>query len=266
MVQGLSNRVIYLHFDYLDDAPSRRADTGGKNPFRDKRVREAISKAIDREAIVARIMGGVAVPAGELLPTVMFGTNKDMNAPKLDVEGAKKLLAEAGYPNGFSLTLATPNDRYVNDAQIAAGGGADADAGVGVKVTLDAMTQSHVLRQAQQARVRLLARRLGLGHRRDVVAAEVADRDAEPRQGHGHDQFGRLFQRRVDAMLAEGARHRRRRQARRRCWRRRAASRWRTTARIPLHFEMTTWAFRRSSAYTPRADQNTQAHAVKRAK
>ena len=60
------------------------ADTGGKNPFRDKRVREAISKAIDRDAIVARIMGGVAVAAGELLPPVLFGANKDMKAPKAD--------------------------------------------------------------------------------------------------------------------------------------------------------------------------------------
>src|SRR5499427_405764 len=123
VVQGLSARVIYLHFDYIDDAPPGVTDANGKplgkNPFRDKRVREAISKAIDRDAIVARIMGGVAIAAGELLPPMMFGANKDMKAPKADVEGAKKLLAEAGYPNGFAVTLATPNDRYVNDAQVA---------------------------------------------------------------------------------------------------------------------------------------------------
>ena len=63
-------------------------------------------KAIDRDAIVARIMGGVAMPAGELLPPMMFGANKDMKAPKADVDAAKKLLAEAGYPNGFTLVLA----------------------------------------------------------------------------------------------------------------------------------------------------------------
>ena len=80
VVQGLSNRVIYLHFDYIDDDAAGRRGRGGKNPFRDKRVREAISKAIDRDAIVARIMGGVAVPAGEMLPNVMFGANKDMTA------------------------------------------------------------------------------------------------------------------------------------------------------------------------------------------
>src|SRR5262245_35797518 len=117
VVQGLSARVIYLHFDYIDDAPPGVSGADGKNPFRDRRVREAISKAIDRDAIVARIMGGAAMAAGELLPPMMFGANKDMKAPKADVEGAKKLLAEAGYPNGFTLVLGTPNDRYVNDAQ-----------------------------------------------------------------------------------------------------------------------------------------------------
>src|SRR5713101_6715074 len=140
VVQGLSARVIYLHFDYVDDAPPG-VDAGGRNPFRDQRVRAAISKAIDRDAIVARIMGGVAVAAGELLPSMMFGANKDMKAPKADVDTAKKLLAEAGYPNGFTLVLSTPNDRYINDAQVAQAV-AQMLARVGLKVSVDAMTSS----------------------------------------------------------------------------------------------------------------------------
>jgi peptide/nickel transport system substrate-binding protein len=94
VVQGLSARVVYLHFDYVDDAPPGIAGTGGKNPFRDKRVREAISRAIDRDAIVGRIMGGVAMAAGELLPPMMFGANKDAKPPKLDIEAGKKLLSQ----------------------------------------------------------------------------------------------------------------------------------------------------------------------------
>src|SRR2546426_1971343 len=86
VVQGLSARVIYLHFDYVDDAPPGVAGAGGRNPFRDKRVREAISKAIDREAIVTRIMGGVALPAGELLPPEMFGAHKETKPPKSAIE------------------------------------------------------------------------------------------------------------------------------------------------------------------------------------
>src|SRR5437763_9497499 len=139
VAQGLSNRVIYLHFDYIDDVPPGVADSGGKNPFRDKRVREAISKAIEREAIVARIMGGVAVAAGEMLPPTMFGANADAKAPKPDVEGARKLIAEAGYPRGFSVALATPNDRYINDALISHAV-AQMLTRIGLKVSLDAMT------------------------------------------------------------------------------------------------------------------------------
>src|SRR3546814_16805590 len=74
--------------------------------------------AINREAIVERIMNGVAVPAGELLPQGFFGTTPGAEAEKYDPEGAKKLLAEAGYPDGFGLTLGPPNDRYINDAQV----------------------------------------------------------------------------------------------------------------------------------------------------
>src|SRR3546814_17888494 len=70
-----------------------------------KRGRKAISIAINREAIVERIMNGVAVPAGELLPQGFFGTTPGAEAEKYDPEGAKKLLAEAGYPDGFGLTL-----------------------------------------------------------------------------------------------------------------------------------------------------------------
>src|SRR5215470_7635386 len=142
VVQALSNRVVYLHFDYIDDAPPGMGGAAaGKNPFRDKRVREAISKAIDRDAIVARIMGGVAVPAAEMLPSMMFGANKDAKVAKADPAAAKKLLVEAGYPDGFTLTLGTPNDRYVNDAQVAQAV-AQMLSRIGIKTGIEAMTAS----------------------------------------------------------------------------------------------------------------------------
>ena len=90
-----------------------------KNPMKDKRVREALSLAINRDALVERVMGGVALPAGNLLPYPMFGSSKEhAKAPKADVEKAKALL-EAGYPNGFSITLGSPSGRYVNDSKVA---------------------------------------------------------------------------------------------------------------------------------------------------
>ena len=79
--------IIYLHFNHIDDKHAGLTDVGDKNPLRDKRVREAMSKAIDRDAIVARIMGGFAKAAGEALPFPLQGTNESAKHDKLDVEG-----------------------------------------------------------------------------------------------------------------------------------------------------------------------------------
>jgi len=262
VVQGLSARVIYLHFDYVDDAPPG-VDAGGKNPFRDRRVREAISKAIDRDAIVARIMGGVAVAAGELLPPTMFGANRDMKAPKVDVEAAKKLLAEAGYPNGFAVTLAAPNDRYVNDAQIAQGV-AQMLTRVGLKVSVDAMTASQFF--AKRTRREFGFWLAGWISDTGEMSAQIKPLAATPNKdkgwgttnpgGYSNPKVDELLERALGtiddnaraALLAEASRL--------------AMADY---GLIPLHFEMTTWAMRKNLAYTPRVDQNTQAMMVKQA-
>ena len=263
VVQGLSNRVIYLHFNYLDDNPPG-VDAGGKNPFRDKRVRVAISKAIDRDAIVARIMGGVAIAAGELLPNVMFGANKEMGAPKPDVEGARKLLAEAGYPNGFALTLATPNDRYINDAQIAQAV-AQMLTRVGLKVSLDAMTQSTFF--ARRNRREFGFWLAGWGSDTGEMSSPLKALIATPNRdtGMGATNPGGYSNATVDAtlqkalatvddarrgaLLAEGSR-----------------TAMEDFGAIPLHFEMTTWAFKKDLDYTPRTDQATVGTLVKKRK
>jgi peptide/nickel transport system substrate-binding protein len=121
-IQGL--RLIYLAMDR-----SRRGevpfvtDNDGKplenNPFDDLRVRRALSMAINRPALSERIMEGTAQPAGQWLPEGTFGYNPDVRPMAYDPEGAKKLLAEAGFPQGFRLTLHSPNDRYPNDSKSA---------------------------------------------------------------------------------------------------------------------------------------------------
>ncbi|MDP6885084.1 MAG: ABC transporter substrate-binding protein, partial [Rhodospirillales bacterium] len=74
--------------------------------------------AINRKAIVDRVMEGAGFPAGQFPVKGMFGYNTDVKPDPFDPEQAKKLLAEAGYPNGFQLTVHGPNDRYVNDGKI----------------------------------------------------------------------------------------------------------------------------------------------------
>ena len=118
----ISNRMIHLHLDSNRDKSPFITDKAGKplekNPFKDARVRKAVSKAINRNAIVERVMDGLAIPAGQLVPEGFFGVSPNLKPEPFDPEGAKKLLTEAGYPDGFGITLHGPNNRYVNDDQI----------------------------------------------------------------------------------------------------------------------------------------------------
>jgi peptide/nickel transport system substrate-binding protein len=119
----VADRLIYLHMDSDRDVSPFVTDKAGKplakNPLKDPRVRKAISKAINRPAMVDKVMEGEAVPAGQLVPEFLFGATKNLKVEAFDPEGAKKLLAEAGYPEGFGLTIHAPNNRYVNDAKVA---------------------------------------------------------------------------------------------------------------------------------------------------
>ena len=95
------------------------SDVRGSNPFSDIRVRQAMNMAINREAIVARIMRGMAEPAGMLLSPGIGGYTDEIDAlPPFDPERARYLIAEAGYPEGFSVTFDCPNDRYHKDEAI----------------------------------------------------------------------------------------------------------------------------------------------------
>jgi peptide/nickel transport system substrate-binding protein len=86
------------------------------NPFKDVRVRKAFSKAIDRDAIGSRVMEGLGVPTQNPVPSTMFGYNPDLAPEKYDLEGAKKLMAEAGYPNCFKFSLFARSDSHPTDS------------------------------------------------------------------------------------------------------------------------------------------------------
>ena len=116
-----SNRVIYLVLDQKGKTTPFAKTNDGKempNPMLNQKIRKAISLAINRKAIVDRVMEGAAFPAGQFPVSGMFGYNPNVKPDPYDPERAKKLLAEAGYPDGFQLTVHGPNDRYVNDGKI----------------------------------------------------------------------------------------------------------------------------------------------------
>ena len=118
VLDGHEVRTIFIALD--EYSPELKfSDVKGKNPFKDKRVREALSIAIDREAIKRNTMRGLSLPAAIIVAPGVNGHTPDIDVPvKADPERAKKLLADAGYPSGFELQLNCPNNRYVNDEEI----------------------------------------------------------------------------------------------------------------------------------------------------
>jgi len=118
VVTGPENRSIFFGYR-VDEEPLVSSNVADRNPLADVRVREAFNLAIDREAIRQVVLRGNAIPAGIIVPPFVHGWTPELDAyPAQDLERARALLAEAGYPDGFSITLDTPNNRYVNDEAI----------------------------------------------------------------------------------------------------------------------------------------------------
>ena len=149
MLKGPELRTIFLGMDQVRDE-LLYSNIKGKNPFKDVRVREAFFKAIDIELIKTRVMRGLSTPSALMIAPQLFPLSKDFTRPKFDPDGAKKLLTEAGYPDGFEVTMDCPNDRYVNDAAIC-----QAVVGmlarIGVKVTLLAQPKAQYFAKVLEA-------------------------------------------------------------------------------------------------------------------
>ncbi|HEY0420747.1 MAG TPA: ABC transporter substrate-binding protein, partial [Acetobacteraceae bacterium] len=142
LFSGLSAYVFMLYPDVEAEAPQGVRDNAGQplehNPFKDGRVREAMSLAIDRAALVAQVMQGFAVPVSQAVPAGFFGYSPNIKPVAANPERARSLLAEAGYGQGFQAELSCPNDRFANDAQICEAV-AQQLARVGINATVAAM-------------------------------------------------------------------------------------------------------------------------------
>ena len=118
IMQGPELRTIFLGMDQSRDE-LLFSNVKGKNPFKDKRVRQAFYQAIDIEGIKSKIMRNAATPTNLMVAPGIKGFVAEMNKRlPFDPESSKKLLAEAGYPNGFEVKMNCPNDRYVSDGEI----------------------------------------------------------------------------------------------------------------------------------------------------
>lgn len=117
VIAAPSARMVYMGLDQLDDT-TVMVDPAVGNPFRDVRVREALSLAINREAIVDRIQFASGAPANQFAPEGIFGHNPDIPPLAYDPRRARELLAEAGFADGWSMTIHGPVGRYINDTDV----------------------------------------------------------------------------------------------------------------------------------------------------
>ncbi|CAN5775816.1 ABC transporter substrate-binding protein [soil metagenome] len=263
--QATSNRVIYVALDQHGDPPIGIPDTNGKNPLMDKRVRQALSMAIDRKGIVDKIMEGVALPAGDFLPFPMGGTAKDTPIDKFDSAAAKKLLAEAGYPNGFAITLGAPNGRYINDLKVAQAIAAMWSR-IGVKTEVDAVAPPVFFKNRDGFKYSAYMAGWGAvtGEIGNALQSLVTTPDKV--KGMGTTNSGRYSNPALDAKFEE---------AMRTVDDGKREALLRDASKIviqddhgflPIHFEVSVWAMRKGLTYVGRADQSTLAVNVRPAK
>ncbi|MDP4796584.1 MAG: ABC transporter substrate-binding protein [Rhodospirillales bacterium] len=268
--QGVSNRIIYLHMDqFREESPFITAKDGSKikNPLLDVRVRKALSLAINRDLEVERVMEGVAIPAGQLLPEGFFGVSPNLKPDAYDPEGAKKLLAAAGYPNGFKMKVHGPNDRYINDAKILEAV-AQMFSRIGIETSVETMTKSVFFKRASSGApdkspefsLVLVGWGSGTGEASSPLKSLLATYDKD--KGMGSSNRGRHSSAKMDAVLAEALAAV--------DDDKRAALLAKATdigigeemGIIPIHYQVNTWAAKKGLKYIARSDERTYAMGV----
>ena len=259
---GVTNRVIYLYIDQRDKTPHITGKNGkplDENPLQDIRVREAISKAIDREAIVEAIMEGRAIPAGQILPQGFFGYTDSLKPDTFDAARARKLLAEAGYPDGFNLTIHGPNDRYINDAKIVQAV-AQMLARVGIRTEVDTMPKNIFFSRASKLDFSINLQGWGsTGEASSVLRAILVTYDRA--SGMGTFNIGRYSNSKLDELVAKAlvTVDDNKRES---LLQRATEVGMEDYALIPLHFQVATWATRKGLKVIPRTDEQTLAMGV----
>ncbi|MBL8705136.1 MAG: ABC transporter substrate-binding protein [Rhodospirillales bacterium] len=261
----VGNRLIYLHVDTARDQSPFVTDKAGKpldkNPLKDVRVRRAISKAINRQAVVERLMEGEALPAGQLLPETFFGTSKKLKPDAYDVDGAKKLLAEAGYPDGFGLTIHGPNNRYINDAKIVQTV-AQMLSRIGIDAKVDTMPSNVFFSRSSKLEFSLMLVGWGSGTGETSSPLKSLLATFDPSKGYGPSNRGRYSNPKMDEVLTkalatvdDAAREKLLAEA--------SEIGVGDLGIIPLHYQVNSWAMKKGLTYKPRTDEYTLAQEVK---
>ena len=274
LAQTTSWRTILLHVDQHRDSPPGVTDKAGKplaaNPFKDARVRLALSKAVNRQAIADRIMEGLALPASNVVSPSVIGHDPAVKPEAYDPEGAKKLLAQAGYPDGFTMTLAAPNNRYINDEQVAQAC-AQMFSRIGITTRVNAMPLAAYLGKARNQELGVAM--LGWGSLAADLALRSIAATPNPAKGYGTWNWARYSNPALDKLIEQslGTVDPAKRETAARAasaFAARAASAFaaREVAVIPLHYQVASWGMRKTLDYAARTDEFTFAHQFRTAK
>ncbi|MFH5925751.1 ABC transporter substrate-binding protein [Roseomonas xinghualingensis] len=255
-----TTRLIFLQFDTAR-SPSPFVQGGsGPNPLQDARVRQALSLAIDRKAVVSRVMDDVAVAASQFLPDGMAGTIPGLPVLPYDPARAKALLAEAGYPDGFSLTFHATNNRYVNDARIAQAI-TQYWQRIGVKVELETVPSASFFTRRARREFSVAMGGWSADAAETLLFLQLWLATPDASRGLGGSNYGGWSDAEFDKPLHEAltlmdpaARAAKLQEAGRLALDRMPV--------LPLHFESATWASRRGFRYPGRVDQTTLASEV----
>jgi len=264
----ISHRVIYFNFDHLQRSSPFITDKAGKpldrNPLLDVRVRRAISKAINRPAIADRVMEGQAVPSGQLVSEKLFGHVPGLKAEAYDPEGAKKLLAEAGYPDGFSITIHGPSGRYVNDEKIVqAVAQMLTRVGIVSKVETAPMGPYSARAAKQEFSFHMVGWGASTGEASSPLRSLLATFNRD--KGLGAVNWGRYSNAKVDYLIEQALQQV---DDENRLFMLQEATKLSMSdlGIMPIHFQFTIWATKKGVTYVPRTDEYTLAFQFKQAK
>ncbi len=260
VIRGQENRVVFFGFDQFRDE-LLYSNVKGRNPFKDVRVRQAVYQAIDIEALRARTMRGSALPTGGITPSIL-GSHPDAEKRlPYDQARAKQLLAEAGYPNGFEVTLDCPNNRYVNDEEICIAVAAMLTR-VGINTKVTAMPRATYFPKLEKYDTSFYM--LGWGGAVTDAQTTLSPvlRSFDKATGQGGFNYGRYINPKLDALIDAAAIEMN--ADRRRDIIRQALLEHNTQVHhVPLHRQMIPWAMRQNVTAVHRADNVLVFEAVK---
>lgn len=257
MYPGL--RLIYLQ---LDQGREETPYIAGKNPFLDERVRKAFFLGIDADAIVKYVMQGHAKVADQYSPEFVFGHDSSIIRPAFDPEQAKKLLAEAGYPNGFDVVLDAPNDRYVNDAQIAQAV-ASSLARIGVRVKVNAIPKSAFFPKTDKLDSSFFL--IGWASNDGDASSHLngITHSYDPDKGYGRFNRSRYSNPAVDTLIQQAQVEMDQEKRLKMLQEAQQISLLEDFSAIPVHYEVDLYATTKKVIFVPRADTNIYVYDIK---